>query len=206
MAYRIKKLYLLIFISVTMLASCSDGHLNTPLVYDRNPQYTWGYAEFFGNYYANYGNKNSVLSISLYTDSLKINSLGNLTGYGQYLFLEDVFQTPTDTILQAGTYTVNNSGLPFTVAPGRNVTVDGEVYPIGAYISYYELNSANSTMKLISRGSFTVSYSGDIYSIACNFITSDSLNLKGSFKATLPQVNQSTATQKLALRRRFVPL
>jgi len=188
--------FLIVFVA-TFLTSCVGGQLNQQLVYEKNPQYTWGYAEFFGDYYLpENGNKNNVLSVSLFTDSLKINEVGSLTGIGQYLFLEDVFQAATDTLLQAGTYTVNDSGLPFTVAPGKNDTVDNAAYPIGAYISYYESNAANSTLKTITGGSFTVGYSGNKYTIACNFKTSDGLDLKGNFNAILPHIDQSLATQK----------
>ena len=199
-----KKLNLLLFLFAAFLASCGGGQLNSPLVYEKNPQYTWGYAEFFGDYYTAYGNKNNVLSISLFTDSLKITQLGSLTGLGQYLFLEDVFQAPTDTILQEGTYHISDSGLPFTVAPGKNDTVDNEVYPIGATISYYEYNAANSTLKIISIGSFTVSRTGSIYTIACNFKTSDSLDLKGSFTGVLPHIDQSLAPDKSAIKKKLV--
>jgi hypothetical protein len=195
----------LIVLLVTFLASCGGGQLNQQLVYEKNPQYSWGYAEFFGDYYyPENGNKNNVLSVSLFTDSLKINEVGNLTGIGQYLFLEDVFQAATDTLLQSGTYTVNDSGLPFTVAPGKNDTVDNTVYPIGAYISYYELNAANSTLKIITGGSFTVGISGNKYTIACNFITSDGMDLKGTFNAVLPHIDQSLATQKSGIRPRLL--
>ena len=195
----------LIVLLVTFLASCGGGQLNQQLVYEKNPQYSWGYAEFFGDYYyPENGNKNNVLSVSLFTDSLKINEVGNLTGIGQYLFLEDVFQAATDTLLQTGTYTVNDSGLPFTVAPGKNDTVDNTVYPIGAYISYYELNAANSTLKIITGGSFTVGISGNKYTIACNFITSDGMDLKGTFNAVLPHIDQSLATQKSGIRPRLL--
>jgi hypothetical protein len=195
----------LIVLLVTFLASCGGGQLNQQLVYEKNPQYSWGYAEFFGDYYyPENGNKNNVLSVSLFTDSLKINEVGNLTGIGQYLFLEDVFQAATDTLLQSGTYTVNDSGLPFTVAPGKNDTVDNTVYPIGAYISYYELNAANSTLKIITGGSFTVGISGSKYTIACNFITSDGMDLKGTFNAVLPHIDQSLATQKSGMRPKLI--
>lgn len=198
-----KKHHLLIILIATILTSCGGGQVYSPLVYETNPQYSWGYAEFFGNYYANYGNKNNVLSVSLFTDSLKINSLGNLTGLGEFLFLEDVFQAPTDTFLQVGTYTINNSGNPFTIAPGKNDTVDNAVYPIGAYISYYESNAANSTMKLISRGSCTVSRTGSTYNIVCDFKTSDSTLLKGSFSAQLPYIDQSVSTPASAVRKKL---
>lgn len=194
----------LLLLFAALLTSCVGGQLYTPLVYEKNPQYTWGYAEFFGDYYVDYGNKNNVLSVSLFTDSLKITQLGSLTGLGQYLFLEDVFQAPTDTMLQAGTYQVNDSGLPFTVAPGKNDTVDNEVYQIGAYISYYEYNTSNSTLKIITSGSFTVSLSGNVYNIACNFKTSDNMDLKGNFTAVLPHIDRSIAASKAGVRKRPV--
>ena len=200
-----KRLNLLIIVFAALLASCGGGQLNSVLVYEKNPKYSWGYAEFFGDYYANFGNKNNVVSISLFTDSLKLNSLGNLTGLGQFLFLEDVFQAPSDTLLQDGTYTINDSGGPFTVSPGKNDTVDNAVYPIGAYISYYEYNAANSTLKLISHGSFTVSHphSSSEYNIAFDFKTSDSTALKGNFNAELPHINQSLSTAKSGVRKKL---
>ena len=199
------KLNFLLVSFVILLASCGRGVLNPQIVYETNPQYTWGYAEYFGAYYkSENGNKNNVLSISLFTDSLKINNLGNLTGLGQYLFLEDVFQSPTAVFLQEGTYTINNSGLPFTIAPGKNDTVDDAVYPIGAYISYYEYNAANSTLKTISKGSLTVNKVNDsTYNIVCNFKTSDSTVLKGDFKAALPHIDQSLAVTKSGIRKKL---
>ena len=200
------KFNLLLISLVSMLTSCGGGQLNQQIVYETNPQYSWGYAEYFGAYYKpENGNKNNVLSVSLFTDSLKINSVGNLTGLGQYLFLEDVFQSPTTVFLEAGTYTVNNSGLPFTITPGKNDTIDNEVYPIGAYISYYEYNAANSTLKTISKGSLTVSLMNDsVYNIVCDFKTSDSTVLKGHFTATLPHIDQSLSITKSGIRKKLM--
>jgi len=200
------KFNLLLIFLVSLLTSCGGGQLNQQIVYETNPQYSWGYAEYFGAYYKpENGNKNNVLSVSLFTDSLKINSVGNLTGLGQYLFLEDVFQSPTTVFLEAGTYTVNNSGLPFTITPGKNDTIDNEVYPIGAYISYYEYNAANSTLKTISKGSLTVSLMNDsVYNIVCDFKTSDSTVLKGHFTATLPHIDQSLSITKSGIRKKLM--
>ena len=200
-----KKYNLLIILFAALLTSCGGSQVNAPLVYEKNPQYSWGYAEYFGDYYfAENKNTNNVLSISLFTDSLKLNNLGNLTGLGQYLYLEDVFQAPNNIILQPGTYNVNASGLPFTIAPGKNDTVDAQVYPIGAYISYYEYNASNSTLKLITSGTLTVSLTGNIYGIACNFKTSDGLDLKGNYTATLPHIDQSVNSPVLDTRKRPV--
>jgi len=200
-----KKLICILFVIAVFLTSCGGGQLNQQLVYEKNPHYAWGYAEFFGDYYQpENGNKNNVVSISLFSDSLKLNELRNLTGLGQYLYLEDVFQASTDTFLQVGTYNVSDSGLKFTIAPGKNDTVDKQVYPIGAYISYFEYNAANSTMKLITGGSMSVSLSGSVYHIACNFNTSDGLELKGNYSAELPHIDQSLATPKSGIRKKLL--
>jgi len=189
---------------VIFLTSCVGGQLNPPYVYNTNPAYTWGSADFFGAYYSDYNNKNNVISISLFSDSLKLNSIGNLTGTGQYLFLEDVFVSPTDSVLPVGTYTFSTSGLPFTVAPGLKDTVDNQVFLIGANISFYEGNPDMSIQKLITDGSFTVTKSGKLYHIACNLKTADKKDLKGSFTALLPFTNQSISTPKNTLRKPLV--
>lgn len=199
-----KKHNFLILILIGLLTSCVGGQLNSPYVYNANPKYTWGYAEFYGAYYTSFSNQNNVISLSLFSDSLKINDIGNLVGTGQYLFLEDVFIAKTDTLLPVGTYTISKSGLPFTVAPGLNDTIDKVVYPIGASISYYEGNAAMSTLKLITDGTFTVRRTGNIYNIVCDLKTDDKKSLKGSFSAILPHSDQSLATTKSAIRKRVV--
>lgn len=198
-----KQIKLLIIIFVCLLVSC--GHQqNLQYTYNSNPNYTWGYAEFFGAYYADYGNANNVISLSLFSDSLSIDSTGSLIGIGQYLFLEDIFIAKTDTLLPTGTYTINSTGLPFTVTPGKNDTVDDQVYPIGAYISYYEENTTKSTLKIITEGTFTVSVQGLNYTIMCDFKTADSSVLKGRFTAKLPYYDEVFSTQKNAVRKRLL--
>lgn len=199
-----KKHSWLLVVLIGLLTSCGGGQPYQPYVYNANPTYTWGYAEFYGAYYANYKNTNNVISLSLFSDSLKINDIGNLVGTGQYLFLEDVFIAKTDTLLPTGTYTVSNSGLPFTVAPGLNDTIDKLVYPIGASISYYEGNPTMSTLKLITSGTFTVSRIKNSFTIVFDLKTSDKKALKGSFSALLPHIDQSLATPKSVARKKLV--
>jgi hypothetical protein len=193
-----KKVHFLILLSSCLLASCNNYEPTSLYVYNANPLYTWGYAEFYGAYYEQYGIKNNTISLSLFSDSLKVNDQNVLEGTGQYLFLEDVFVSPTDTLLPDGIYKISKTEAadPMTFYAGQNDTIDSEVYPIGAYISYYEENTAKSTYKLISDGTFTVSRRGTNYSITCDFVTSDSLKLKGSFNAILPHIDQSLKPQK----------
>jgi len=197
--FLMKNLQLLFILFAGLLVSCKAYEPAPPYVYNSNPHYTWGYAEFYGDYYSQYGIKNNTLSLSLFSDSLKINDQGALEGTGQYLFLEDVFVAPTDTLLPVGKYTISKTeaAYPMTFYAGKNDTIDSEVYPIGAYISYYEENSAKSTMKLISDGTFTVSRISGNYTIVCDFKTSDSTKLKGTFTTTkLPYIDQSLKHQQ----------
>ena len=197
----------ILFLLLTILqVSCKNGEPILPYTYETNPHYSWGYAEFYGAYYADQGIKilNNTFSISLFSDSLKLTNEGALAGYGQYLFLEDVFVSPLTTKLSIGKYTINETGKPFTVFAGKNDTIDSEVYTIGAYISYYEQNTAKSKIKLISRGFFDVKTVNDsVYNIVCDFKTSDSLQLKGSFEAVLLHFDQSLSPKKVGSRNRF---
>lgn len=189
---------------ISLLLSCKDGDPIPPYVYNANPHYAWGYAEFYGAYYANKGFKNNTLTVSLFSDSLTLTDKGELVGYGQYLFLEDVFVAPSEVYLLEGKYTINETGNPFTVFAGMNDTIDSEVYTIGAYITYYEENATKSKIKLISKGTFDVKVINDtIYNIVCDFKTSDSLQLKGSFEAVLPHFDQSLITEKFVSRNKF---
>lgn len=199
-----KKYNPLIICLVALLSSCVGGQLNPPYVYNANPAYTWGYAEFYGSYYADYGNKNNVISLSLFSDSLKINDIGNLTGTGQYLFLEDIFIPQKDTLLPAGTYYIRNSGIANSVAPGLNDTIDNQVYFIGATISYYEGNPNMSIQKLITDGFFTVSISKNKYNIYFNLKTSDKKDLKGTFSTYIPHIDQSLTTKQNITRKRLI--
>lgn len=200
-----KKSNYLIVPLIVLLASCVGSVPNSPYVYNTNPSYRWGYAEFFGNYYPNIPNTN-VISLSLFSDSLKINSIGNLTGTGQYLFLEDIFVSKKDTFLPTGTYYIRNSSLPNSVAPGIKDTVDNQVFLIGATISYFEGNPDMSVQKLITDGYFTVSKSAEKYLIFFYLKTSDKKDLKGSFTAAIPHIDQSLNTPKSSPRKRLVYL
>ncbi len=197
---------LIAIIGLTIMASCVGSQLNPPYSYNSNPNYTWGYAEFYGAYYAEYKNPNHVISLSLFSDSLKINDIGNLVGIGQYLFLEDVFIPITDTLLTTGTYTIDDSGKPFSIAVGKNDTIDNVIYPIGASISYFEGNTVMSRQKLITQGTITISKFGLRYNVICNLKTSDKKELKGSFTALLPQTNLALAKPNNVNRKRLIYL
>ncbi|HEY6915883.1 MAG TPA: hypothetical protein VI413_14490, partial [Paludibacter sp.] len=89
-----KYLNLLILFFAIILTSCNGGEPPLPYTYNANPKYTWGYAEYFGKEYATYGINNNIFSLSLFSESLSIDSTGSLIGTGQYLFLEDIYVAP----------------------------------------------------------------------------------------------------------------
>jgi hypothetical protein len=198
-----KKIYLFILLLPVLLSSCNVGNPPAAYVYNANPLYTKGYVQFYGAEYAKYNNSNNVLSVSLFSDSLKINSEGALEGTGQYLFLEDVYIAPTDTMLSVQTYTVSDSREPYTVEPGKNDTVDALVFPIGASISYYEENTSKSKVKFIKSGTFTVTKFGSFFNITCNFVTDDKKVLTGSFNSFLPHINESLQASPRSVRKRI---
>lgn len=201
-----KNFNFLIILFACLLASCKGGEPIVPYMYESNPHYALGYAEFYGAYYAEYGIKNNTLTLSFFSDSLKINDNAELVGYGQYLFLEDVFVSPNDTMIPLGTYRITKTekGEPFTFYAGKKDTIDSEVYTTGAYITYYEQDSYKSTLKLITGGSFSVSIYDNKYRIVCNFTTDDNLQLKGSYTGVFPHYDQSLKSKKLATRNKFL--
>jgi len=182
---------LYIFIAI-LLFSCNGSEPNSPYVYESNPYYSYGFAEFYGAYYKNSGIENNVISLSLYSDTLKKTDDGSW--YGQYLYLEDVFVAPSDTLLTLKIYTISNSKEPYTIVPGTLDTIDNEVYTYGARISYIEQNTAKSVLKRITEGTITVSKVGFKYFINCDLKTSDDMELKGTFINVLIQTDESFKT------------
>lgn len=185
-----KPYHLVAFVTTLTLISCEKPEIKE-YEYEKNPAYSWGYAEFWGPYYAEYSNNNHVVSLSLFTDSLDINQESKLTGFGQYLYLEDIFIAPSDTLLPAGVYEVNDSGNPYTVAIGEQIDFDGDKFDVGAMIFYVEKNSNYDIRKFITGGKMTVFLIGDKTLITCDFTLDDGTELKGRYEALLPYFDQS---------------
>lgn len=198
-----KNLIFVLLFSSVLFVSCKTNDPALEYKYTTNPTYSWGYAEFYGPYYSEYMNDNNVISLSLFSDSLFVDSTGSLDGIGQYLFLEDIFISPTDTILPDGVYEISKSEAPFTVAPGEKFKADNNEYVIGASIYFIEKKSNFSVQKLISRGSFTVESMNNTKYIDFNFVLTDSTKLKGKFSTELPHFDQSIATPPSSVRKKL---
>ncbi len=199
-----KKNIIFFIVLILISYSCKTDDPKVKYKYNTNPTYTWGYAEFYGAYYSDFNLPNNVVSLSLFSESLGLNELGELEGIGQYLFLEDIFIATNDTILPAGEYKVADNGKPFTFYKGEEFKVDEGKYNIGSYILYIEKNKLFTIQRFISGGSFMVSNQGNTQQISCDFTLSDSTKIKGTFNAELPYYNQSLKTASGAPRQKLV--
>lgn len=203
-----KNIFKSLIITAILFTSCNNYEPNVAYKYNTAPNYTWGYAEFYGDYYSEYISDKNVISLSLFSDSLFIED-GSLSGTGQYLFIEDIFIPTADTLLPQGTYYVSDKAENFSFYKGEQFEVDDVKYTVGAYIYYIEKNSAFSKIKFIDKGSFTVINSGDYQKISCNFTLSDNTTLKGTFNNQLPYYNlaltksSNSPRKKLQLKNPF---
>ncbi len=160
--------------------------------YETKPVFSWGYSEFWGPYYQKYGVDANICSLSLFSDSMYIDSLGTLIGTGQYLFLEDVYSGLSDVFLQEGEYVVSSSADSMSLRPGREIEIDGMKFESGALIYFFEKESEYSVSKRVSGGTMTVAYQDSLTIIHCNFELEDETMLEGTFRAILPYYDYSS--------------
>jgi len=188
-----KQIYLYIFFISLVFQACERREV-FEYEYEKNPQYSWGYAEFWGAHYAHYGLDNHVLSLYAFTDSLSLTDNGYLTGFGQYLHLEDIFISPSDTLFPAGDYVVSASGEAMTIAPGELFDEDGVKYDLGAYIFYFEKNDYFSVRKFIVDGKMTVGYTENTIIFDLDFVLEDESALKGRYETAQLNFSDESVT------------
>ncbi len=184
------------------LSSCEKKEPSV-YVYETDPVYTWGYADFWGNYYGEYGINENVLSLSLLTKELSVDSTSSLVGIGQYLYLEDIFVAASDTLLPEGTYTVSKSTGPFNITPGEILEIDGQKLEVGAFVYFLEKNTMFTKMKYIQEGTMKVAYSGDNTRLDFDFMLDDKTTIKGRFEGQLPYFDSrySDVGQQISISR-----
>jgi len=74
--------------------------------------------EMHGAYYQSGGLEQNVVSLDLYSDGIKLNKKGYMTGTGTNLYFSDIFLGQPDSILIAGEYTSDTTGVANTFLPG----------------------------------------------------------------------------------------
>ena len=211
-----KRFLLLIPAIIFFFSSCEEKVVFV-YPYNYNPVFTWVYAEYFGKYYENRQNPNQVISLNLFSDSLEIDSTRSLVGTGQYLYFEDIFMTPGDTLLPAGNYAISNTGNAFTIYPGKQIEENGTKYDVGAYIYFIEKNNAYSVRKFITGGNMQVSYADNKTIINFNFqlidsvkqrniYVKDTFEIKGKFEEQIPYFDFSTKPQMVRKSRVQKPI
>jgi len=179
---------------IFLLVSCKTDNPKLAYTYEAEPKFTWGYVEFYGKYYSNHEINNNVLSVHLFTNGLTVNDKKELKGTGQYLILEDVFVAPKDSFLQQGTYTVSESGEPLTFFSGVKFEENNQEISSGAYMYYLEQDDSKSKIVYIKEGTISVQRSAvtdNLYTIVCDFKTTENKEIKGSFEARLDHYDQS---------------
>ncbi|MEA4936824.1 MAG: hypothetical protein VB102_09295 [Paludibacter sp.] len=191
------------FLLLLTLLSCEKKE---PFVYEyeTSPQYTWGFADFWGSAFSSkYDTNNNMLSLYALTDSLWKDDEGLLHGFGQYLLLNDIFVNDNDTLFPEGVYHVSNSTDAFSIAPGEEYKVDDEKYDdIGARIYFIEQNESYSVRKFIVDGSMTVTRINEYTRFEFDFMLDDETELKGNYvqKDLIyydeSQINQGVASQR----------
>lgn len=169
------------FLLLLTLSSCEKRE---PFVYEyeTNPQYSWGYVDFWGPaLFSGYGINNNVLSLNAFTDSLWLDDNRQLQGFGQYLWLDDIFVNVNDTLFPEGVYQISNSTDAFTIAPGEELKIDDGEYDVGARIYFIEQNESYSVRKFIKDGTMTVSRVDEYTRFEFDFILDDETELKGRY-------------------------
>ena len=198
------RIFLLVF--AALLASCKPEAPTPPYKYESKPQFTWGFAEFYGDYY-NHGVQpieNNVVTLNLFTEKLFLNDKNQLDGVGQYLIIEDIFNAPTDTLLPDGNYNVAETAEPFTFFGGKKFEDNREAIPSGAYIYYIESDPTKSKNAYITDGAMTINAINDTtYSVSCNFILDEKTELKGTFNGVLYHLDRTAATPAASSKKRM---
>lgn len=202
----IRQISVFLLVFATLLVSCKPDAPAPPYKYESNPQFTWGFAEFYGDYY-NHGNhpiKNNVVTLNLFTEKLFPNAQNQLDGVGQYLIIEDIFSAPTDTLLPNGNYNVAETADPFTFFGGKKFEDNRETIPSGAYIYYIESDPTKSKIAYITDGEMTINAINDTtYSVSCNFMLDEKTELKGTFNGVFYHIDRTATTPVASLRKRM---
>ena len=170
----------LIITALAFFAACNPEPA-AKYEYNYNPVYTQGFAYNYGAYYAAYGNPNSVVVLQLLTDSLLVNERYELEGYGNYLYINNIFLPPNSKMIPDGTYTASDTEEAFTFAKGEIFTADSIEYSIGSRVYFIERNRKLSKQHLIDGGQFTVTGSGKVQTVIFDLILDNSVHLKGTY-------------------------
>ncbi len=194
-----------IFISL-LFVCCVNNDPPSPYPYEKKMKFTWGFVDFWGNYYANYQIPHNITSLHLFSENLFLSDDFELDGTGQYLVIEDIFSDKNAVFLPAGNYTASENEEPFTFYSGKKFIDNRDVIPSGAYVYYIESDPSKSKIAYITSGSFKIDIKNDsIYTIQCDFILDEKTEIKGTFENVLYHLDRTTNNQTENNRTQFFP-
>lgn len=161
-------------------------------------KYTAGYAVFWGDFYAEKGVANNVLSMDLYSVGLSVDSAGYYVGSGTNLYISDIFQLPVDTLLIGGTYQMDTTCGAQTFLAG----VDYDGRQTGTYL--VTVTDMGTSVEVLTDGTFTLSYKGDTTIIDFYMKKSDGKSFTANYRGILytydMTATDSVATEQQAIR------
>lgn len=140
-----------------LLVSCvSNHHRNDPTISGNMTQYDSIYITADIRWHKQYYPllDRQVFSIDLITDGLIFDSVWNIQGTGQNLYVSDIFLPLTDTLLQEGVYQLDSIPSAFTILPYKDFE-GGR--PTGCYMIDIANNSINKIFGFVT-GSMLVEY------------------------------------------------
>lgn len=144
-------------LAVALLTAAFSGcrHQPQPAPPSYAGEFTTGYLEDYGAYYAEEGLFNRVFALDLYSDGLTLNKKGYIEGSGTNLYFSDIFVEPQEKTLPAATYEAAETGEPLTFLPGKHF--EGQI--TGAYLLRISDGSIVE-MTILPKGKLTLSYDG----------------------------------------------
>lgn len=176
----------LLFAIAINLSSCNERKVVNPV--EANTSFNSGYAVFYGNHYDYLDIPQNVMALSLFSPHLSVDTAGYYVGSGTHLVLTDIFVNPSDTILPAGHYTINDDGSEMTFLEGHDF--DGNV--LGSYMLI--VTQSGFLVEILKNGSFDIYYNKDTTFIDFQFTRNNGKTYSPSFKGILPTYISIDAT------------
>ncbi len=139
-----------------------------------------GYSAFYGSYYDYLGIQENVVSMTLFSPNLTVDTAGYYVGTGTNLILSDIFLSPSDTLLPDGRYVASDSAAAFTFLRGQ--TFDDN--PLGAYMLI--ITETGYSVEVLTEGSFELQTLGDSVLIDFNFKRTNGKTYAPTFRGVLP--------------------
>lgn len=161
----------------------------------QNVAFEIGQGRYFGNWYMPHADDVTIEFFNGKFDENNQLSDGYMLYIPLYMpKLEDY--TVSNPPLVEGTYQIlknnrdNYTYIPFTMEPGAEVEVMGQMYFNGVYLLKLDSKTNSREVGFMKSGTMEVKVTGDEYTIAFDFITEENISVKGSYTGKMNIVNR----------------